>query len=259
MWTGTIRIAVPAADQSGVPAGYRRMEVALPLPPGPGAPPLLAVRAEGMMAPFLADGGRIDRQPASGEALVSSEVVLGPASELPWELYQWLKEGEPLLGETQPTLRFPSAQKEHAGICQLIVSNALGAARSQELYFRVTAPLAAAVKTISSTAPSAGRVTVVGLVVDDGGQPVLERGIVFGSTIDPTVDKGMVIPSGHGPGYCEATAAGVVSGAPLFARAYARTALGVAYGETVRSDCHERFRLKLPPRSRHPGPCLADE
>lgn len=57
--------------------------------------------------------------------------------------------------------------------------------------------------------------------------------MVFGSATDLTLENGMAIPSGHGLGYFEATAAGVVPGAPLFARAYARTVFGVTYGEIL--------------------------
>jgi len=230
-WQPLGAAVVPTVDQSGVPAGYRRLRVELPPPPNQGAPLLRAVRVEGMMAPFLVDSGRLEMEPPTGESPIGGEVVIGPASGLPWESYRWRKEGVELFGQTQPTLTIASVQKEHSGVYQLIVTNALGVARSQEAFLRVTAPVAASVNTVSHTTPGAGRVTVAGLVVDDGGQPVLERGVVFGSTPDPTVEKGLVIPSGQGPGYFEATAAGVVPGAPLFARAYARTSLGVAYGE----------------------------
>ena len=233
VWSSLGTPVVPAPDQSGVPAAYQRMQVTLPPPLSNGAPPFQVARVEGVMAPFLADAGRLESEPASGEPLVGSEVVLGPASGLPWEAYEWLKDGVVLPGASQPALRFPSVQKEHSGLYQLVVTSALGTALSQGTYLRVSSPAVASVKTVSHATPDPGRVTVVGLLVDDGGLPVLERGIVFGSTADPTVDNGVVITAGSGPGFFEATAAGVVPGAPLLARAFALTALGVAYGESL--------------------------
>ena len=222
---------VAAADQTGVPPGYERLQAQFPLPTAHGPLSLEALRIEGVIAPFLANGGRLDTQPAAGEALVGSEVVLGPAAGLPWETYQWLKNGAPVPGATEPTLRLPSAQPDHSGLYQLVVSNGLGSAQSRETHLRVSAPSLATVRTVSDSSAGAGQVTVQGLVEADGGLPVLERGVVFGYAANPTIENGIRIPAGNGLGFFQATAFGVAPGAPLHARAYARTTQGVAYGE----------------------------
>lgn len=231
-WRPLDQTVAAAQDQSGVPSGYERLEVELPRPSAIGAA-LGAFRVEGLIAPFFANAGILDTQPRGGEALAGTPVVLGPAAGLPWETYQWLYDGIPLPGATESTLRLPSVVENQSGFYQLIVSNALGTARSRESFLRVTAPGPASVVTSSLSATGPGQVTVEGMVLHDGGQPVLERGVVQAATANPTIETGITLPSGHGPGAFQATRTGLASGSVVHVRAYARTAHGVAYGENL--------------------------
>jgi hypothetical protein len=233
LWQPLGRPIVPSPDQSGVPTGYERLLLELPERPATGAPALQVVRIEALIAPFLANAGRLDLQPAGGEPLVGGQALLGPSSGLPWASYLWLKDGVPLPGATQSTLLIPAVQSEHSGVYQLIASNSLGTVRSRESYLRVKAPTAPSVKTTTPSAAGPGQATSGGLVVEDGGLPILERGIVHARTENPTLEGGVRVPSGNGLGFYETTLSGLPPGTPVHVRAYALTASGIAYGENL--------------------------
>ncbi len=68
-----------------------------------------------------------------------------------------------------------------------------------------------------------------GIISDDGGLPLLERGICWSLTPEPTIDD-FVDAQGTETGRFHALMNGLVSGTQYFVRAYAKNALGTSYG-----------------------------
>ena len=75
-------------------------------------------------------------------------------------------------------------------------------------------------------------VTIEGFVLDDGGADVTERGVVYGTLYNPTVDDA-IIASGEGTGKFSVTISGLEPETKLFVRAYAKNSVGVTYGNQV--------------------------
>lgn len=108
-------------------------------------------------------------------------------------------------------------------------SNAIGTAYSNEISF-TTLPQAVPVITtteiynVSLTSAMCG-----GMISDDGGLPILERGICWSLNINPTVNDS-VDSQGSGSGQFIALMNGLASGTSYYVRAYATNALGTSYG-----------------------------
>jgi hypothetical protein len=71
-----------------------------------------------------------------------------------------------------------------------------------------------------------------GTVIHNGGDSVIERGICFSNTPDPTI-AGMKITSGSGSGIFTCRMFGLLPGAIYYIRAYAINGVGTAYGNQV--------------------------
>jgi len=85
------------------------------------------------------------------------------------------------------------------------------------------------VRSISSSSISSG-----GTVYNDGGFPIVVRGVVWGTSPDPTISLSTKTTNGTGTGTFSSTVAGLVAGVPYFVRAYATNSKGTSYGNTVR-------------------------
>lgn len=71
-----------------------------------------------------------------------------------------------------------------------------------------------------------------GNISDDGGCDILDKGVCWNKTGDPTINDPKA-SSGKGTGSFESTISGLESGTKYFVRAYASNEPGTAYGETV--------------------------
>jgi uncharacterized delta-60 repeat protein len=69
-----------------------------------------------------------------------------------------------------------------------------------------------------------------GDVVQDGGSTVTERGIVYGTTENPTTETGTKAVSGNGTGSFISSLTGLTSNSTYYVRAYAINSAGTAYG-----------------------------
>ncbi|GGM95409.1 hypothetical protein GCM10010967_31050 [Dyadobacter beijingensis] len=74
--------------------------------------------------------------------------------------------------------------------------------------------------------------TMGGQVVDDGGSPVTERGVVWATSSGPTIFDNRV-SMGSGVGSYSQTVAGIPAGTRIYVRAYAYNSLGVVYGNPL--------------------------
>src|SRR6185436_12912506 len=74
-----------------------------------------------------------------------------------------------------------------------------------------------------------------GNVTSDGGigYPVISRGVVWGTSIDPVVPSINSTSDGSGIGSYASTIAGLALGTTYYVRAYATTAAGTSYGPNM--------------------------
>jgi opacity protein-like surface antigen len=79
---------------------------------------------------------------------------------------------------------------------------------------------------------SQGFVTVCGEVVEEGPEPVTERGVCWGTSQYPTI-TGEHTSDGEGIGYFTTVVSGMKPGKTYYIRAFAGTRSGVRYGNTV--------------------------
>ena len=112
-------------------------------------------------------------------------------------------------------------------------TNSKGTAYGNELSFTTTASVVATVTTaaVSNLTSIAG--VSGGNVTSDGGTPVTARGIVWGTTINPTVEGNHTI-DGTGAGTFTSNLTGLSSGTVYYVRSYATNKAGTAYGNEIR-------------------------
>lgn len=109
--------------------------------------------------------------------------------------------------------------------------NATGTAYGNEVNFKTNAGVATITTTnvtdiVALSAKSGGSIT------NDGGAPITERGIVFGTAPNPTTSNNKVA-TGTGTGTFTATMSPLASQQTYYARAYAINSYGSAYGNQV--------------------------
>ena len=81
------------------------------------------------------------------------------------------------------------------------------------------------VSNVTATSAVAG-----GTVVDDGGYPVVRRGVCYGTSPQPTI-SGLRTTDGAGTGECVSQLTNLTPGATYYYRAYATNGVGTVYGE----------------------------
>lgn len=86
----------------------------------------------------------------------------------------------------------------------------------------------AQVSNINPTTASSG-----GFIQNDGGLPVLERGVVWGTSQNPTVALTTKTSDGSGVGSFSSSLSGLNTNSTYYVRAYGRNANGVFYGNQV--------------------------
>lgn len=98
-----------------------------------------------------------------------------------------------------------------------------------------TAPKAVAtVSTATATSTTKFTSILGGIVSADGGATVTERGVCWGTSLNPTIDKlSNRLANGSGTGTFSATIAPLLPGVQYHVRAYAINSAGVAYGANV--------------------------
>lgn len=79
---------------------------------------------------------------------------------------------------------------------------------------------------------SATSASISGNVAESGGADVTERGIVWGTINNPTIENNIEV-SGSGTGLYTAVLSGLTEGFTYYARAYALNSAGIAYGNCI--------------------------
>ena len=110
--------------------------------------------------------------------------------------------------------------------------NEKGTAYGKEVSFTTTAKTVATVITSQPTNISNTSATAGGSVTNDGGASVTERGLVYGTSQNPTVADNKV-SSGNGKGSFICNLANLKEATTYYVRAYAINEKGTAYGEEV--------------------------
>jgi uncharacterized protein (TIGR02145 family) len=109
--------------------------------------------------------------------------------------------------------------------------NATGTAYGEEISFKTAAGLAA-IKTSAVTDVVALSAKSGGNITNDGGSAITERGVVYGTSPNPTISN-YKVTAGTGTGTFTATMAPLASQQTYYARAYAINSSGTAYGNQV--------------------------
>ena len=110
--------------------------------------------------------------------------------------------------------------------------NEKGTTYGEEVSFTTKVKTVATVTTSQATNISYTSATVGGNVTDDGGLEVTERGVVYGTSQNPTIEN-IKVTNGSGLGEFTCNLADLQDGVTYYARAYAINAKGTAYGEEV--------------------------
>lgn len=110
-------------------------------------------------------------------------------------------------------------------------TNNAGTSYGNELIFQTLT--LASVTTNAATSITSTSATSGGTISSNGGNPVTERGIVWGTTTNLTVETSNKIISGSGNGSFVGNITGLTPFTNYFAKAYAITSAGTAYGNTI--------------------------
>jgi|GEM_PF-2226090 len=218
-------------DQSGTPAGYRRLNLILPLPdPSEGAG-LFAVRIEAEVPPVLSGDGRLEVEPANKEPAAGDSLTLATGVVGPGDSYQWFKNGEAMAGAAEPTLTIAGVDLADSGAYSVAVTNSAGTTRSRPAYIRVVSPSLPTVATSLPVATGMLGGSAGGMVVDDGDAVVRERGAVYSTTPGPTLSNATRAIAQHGPVRYALDLTALEPATTYYVRAYAINSVGVAYGQ----------------------------
>ena len=136
------------------------------------------------------------------------------------------------------TYNFTDLQTGATYYVRAYAKNKFGVAYGEEVSF-----VCEALPTITTTQPtnvSYTSVMVGGNVTDDGGAEVIERGVVYATKLNPTIEDSKV-SSGSGLGQFTCNLTDLQDGMTYYARAYAINAKGTAYGEEVSFTTKQQF------------------
>ncbi len=90
------------------------------------------------------------------------------------------------------------------------------------------------VRTIDTNALNWTKASVIGEVTDDGGEPVVAKGVCWSTSEHPEIGDGSVCTTENtGTGTFESFIAGTVPGITYYTRAYATNSVGVSYGDDL--------------------------
>ena len=90
---------------------------------------------------------------------------------------------------------------------------------------------------VTNLVRSSGRATFIGTIVDMGDPAYTERGFVYATMHNPSIDTdSKLIVSGKGLGEFTGNVSGLVLGKTYYVRAYAKNVQGTAYGNEVVAD-----------------------
>jgi hypothetical protein len=140
-------------------------------------------------------------EPLDQDAVPGDEVQLIAQATGPGPVfYQWLFEGQPLPGATNPVLRLPQAEPGQAGFYQVVVTNVAGAFSSRRALLRVVPPGPAPMLTGLAPQASVNEDTPLGLrfAIADRDTPLLQLVVNATSSNPAVVPAGGLVVDGSG-------------------------------------------------------------
>lgn len=111
-------------------------------------------------------------------------------------------------------------------------TNSQGTVYGNQVSFQTTNTSIPSVST-GSAVVSAFSVTISGNVTDNGNDPLTERGIVWNTTSNVSIQNNKIIDPAKTTGTYSGTILGLLPGTTYFGRAYAINSLGAAYGNEI--------------------------
>lgn len=111
-------------------------------------------------------------------------------------------------------------------------TNSSGTSYGSDITFTTIAATAATLTTRAVTAPTHNAATGGGEITDDGGDPVIARGVCWSTTTGPSV-TGQHTTDGAGKGSFDSNITGLLPATAYYVRAYATNSKGTAYGNEV--------------------------
>jgi len=126
-----------AEDQTGVPAGYVRRQLQLPLPSASDNIPVYMARIRAESPPIFLNDGLVAMEPGHGEPLAGESFRLAAALTGHAVKIQWYRDGIALDGETGATLTVPSAGPGHTGTYYAVATNRAGSSTGGKVFILV--------------------------------------------------------------------------------------------------------------------------
>lgn len=113
-------------------------------------------------------------------------------------------------------------------------TNSAGTSYGNEISFTTLATITApSVTTVSQSQVTNKSFVVSGNVTDWGGANVTERGIVYATTANPTLENAVKVSTGNGTGNFSSYAYGVNPSTLYYVRTFATNSAGTSYGSTA--------------------------
>lgn len=109
--------------------------------------------------------------------------------------------------------------------------NAMGTSYGSVVSFTTSTSAPIGVTTVSVSQVQSTSANITGTLTSEGGSPVLERGICWGTSTNPTTSGSKAIGSPGAPWTCTAT--NLNTGTLYYVRAYARNSIGTSYGANL--------------------------
>jgi len=99
------------------------------------------------------------------------------------------------------------------------------------------------VNTIDVSDTSASTASASGEITSDGGSPILERGVVWSTNQNPTIENSQRTKDSIGVGKFKSSITGLNSETTYYVRAYAKNAFGVSYGNQLQFKTKAFYRV----------------
>ena len=112
-------------------------------------------------------------------------------------------------------------------------TNANGTSYTANQTFTTSSYVAPTVTTTTATSVSYTTASSGGNVTSDGGRPILARGVVWGTSADPTVPSTNSTSDGTGTGLFSSSLSSLSDGTTYHYRAYATNSVGTSYGDDL--------------------------
>ncbi|MCM1555826.1 MAG: carboxypeptidase regulatory-like domain-containing protein [Bacteroides sp.] len=123
------------------------------------------------------------------------------------------------------------------------LTNTKGTVYGQEISLNFTAKMPeVSTSNVSNKNIASGTATFNGEITDLGDLPITERGFVYATVHNPSVDDGKLEVSGTGKGQYSSNVSNLEEGKVYYVRAYAINGKGIVYGNEVSED----FTAKMP-------------